>query len=59
MTPKKRNPQDVTLRNVRAAAKRLATLEKRVAALEQKIGILVQAQMGLGHQPLLLKVKTK
>lgn len=31
---KKRSPQDATLRNVRAANRRIAALEKRVAALE-------------------------
>ncbi len=33
---KKRNPQDATLRNVRALKRKWAELEKRVQALEDK-----------------------
>lgn len=33
-TPKKRNPNDSTLRNVRAIKKRVADLEVRVRGLE-------------------------
>jgi hypothetical protein len=32
-----RNPQDATLRNVRAARKRVADLESRVQALEARV----------------------
>ena len=35
MAKKKRNPQDATLRNVRAAVRRLAALTARVAQLER------------------------
>jgi tetrahydromethanopterin S-methyltransferase subunit B len=35
---KKTNRQDSTLRNVRAANKRIADLERRVSALEQRLG---------------------
>ena len=34
---KKRNPQDATLRNVRATAKRLAALTARMTALEEYV----------------------
>ncbi len=34
---KKKNPQDATLRNVRAAVKRIAALEARVADLELRL----------------------
>lgn len=34
---KKRNPQDTTLRNTRAANKRIDALEKRVKALEDLV----------------------
>lgn len=33
-TTKKKNPQDSTLRNVRAAIKKLEKLDKRIATLE-------------------------
>lgn len=35
-TPKKRNAQDTTLRNIRALKKRLIVIEARVTALEGK-----------------------
>lgn len=35
-TKKKRNPQDSTLRNIRALKKRVAALEKRVRLLRKK-----------------------
>lgn len=34
---KKKNPQDATLRNVRAASKKIAALTKRVKELEDKV----------------------
>lgn len=34
MATRKKNPQDATLRNVRAAMKRIAVLERRVRSLE-------------------------
>lgn len=39
-TPKKRNPQDATTRNVRAASKRIEDLERRVTALERMARLL-------------------
>ena len=33
----KRNPQDATLRNVRAAVKRLTALERKVRVLEERV----------------------
>jgi hypothetical protein len=36
MTTKKRNPQDATLRNVRAAQKMIRALIQRVRALERR-----------------------
>lgn len=38
--PKKKAPQDSTLRNVRAASKRLTALEQRVTTLEQQLARL-------------------
>lgn len=40
-SPKRRNPQDATLRNVRATRKREATLEERVARLEIAVARLI------------------
>jgi hypothetical protein len=37
---KKRNPQDTTLRNVRAGTKRIATLTARVDDLEKRLRVL-------------------
>ena len=36
-TERKPNPQDATLRNVRAAARRIVALERRVRVLEERI----------------------
>ncbi len=35
---KKRNPQDATLRNIRALKKKVADIEKRLRPLEKWIG---------------------
>ena len=35
MTPKRKNPTDATLRNVRAAAKRLTAVERHLARLDR------------------------
>jgi hypothetical protein len=40
VTPKKRNPQDTTLRNNRATDKRLDTLEAAVRALRVRVQAL-------------------
>lgn len=37
ITVKKKNPQDATLRNVRAAVKRLAALEQTVATMKKQV----------------------
>jgi len=39
-TPKKRNPQDTTLRNIRAIKARVAKLEKAVRALASEVAIV-------------------
>lgn len=39
-TKTKRNPQDVTLRNVQAANKRFDALEKKLAKYENRLAIL-------------------
>ena len=39
---KKRNPQDTTLRNTRAANKRLVKLEKRMDIVEKKFEALTR-----------------
>lgn len=44
---RKRNPQDATLRNVRAVAPRLAKLEGRTAHLEEHFSQQVDALDGL------------
>ena len=43
MKRQKRNPQDTTLRNTRAANKRLDKLEKLCARLEKRVGLLSEA----------------
>lgn len=42
MTPKKRNPTDATMRNVKAARKRTETLEDRVDTMEAVLSALCQ-----------------
>jgi hypothetical protein len=42
MAKKKRNPQDATLRNVRAAKKRRVALEARVLALEVRADVFTR-----------------
>ena len=43
----KKNPQDSTLRNVRAAIKKLDKLEKRISALEAGAKLLVHRILDL------------
>ena len=43
----RRRPQDATLRNVRAAAKRTAALERRVRALARETARLAAAVVAL------------
>ena len=38
----KRNPQDVTLRNVRAAHKKIAALAARLKVLERRVAALAR-----------------
>lgn len=42
--PTRRNPQDVTLRNVRAARKALTALTARVRVLERAVARLAKAK---------------
>ena len=44
-TPKKRNPQDTTLRNLRAAKARIAKLEIQVANLQARVRHIEKANM--------------
>lgn len=47
---KKRNPQDATLRNVRAAKKREASVEARVRRIEIVVGVLMAAVEALARE---------
>jgi hypothetical protein len=51
MTTKKPNPQDSTLRNVRAAQRKLVDLEARITTLEETMHA-VQTQLALLALPL-------
>jgi hypothetical protein len=41
---KRRNPQDSTLRNVRAAHKKIETLTRRVRRLEERVRVMRNAR---------------